>query len=146
MILRVLVSSPKDDLADFSTDLIVVANAHFHVHFAALLNSVRGVTMAIDITKEELITFGGLVKILPRRPRGKPTHISTFCRWRFRGLKGIKLEAVRVGGVWMTSMEAFQRFTDRLTAQAEAAEVTLSDSHRRPAHEAADAALEADQW
>ena len=102
--------------------------------------------MAIDVKKEKLITFGGLVKTLPRRRRGKPTHISTGLRWRSLGLKGIKLEAVRVGGVWMTSMEAFQRFTDRLTAQAEAAEVTLSDSRRRPAHEAADATLEADQW
>ena len=36
-------------------------------------------------------------------------------RWVTRGSKGAKLEALRVGGLWRTSVEALQRFADAST-------------------------------
>jgi len=41
---------------------------------------------------------------------------STLHRWRFPGLGGIRLECIKVGGVWHTSEEALQRFFEKLTA------------------------------
>ena len=43
-------------------------------------------------------------------------HISACYRWIQRGVRGAKLEAIRVGGSTYTSMEAIQRFADRLGA------------------------------
>ncbi|MEK6236566.1 MAG: DUF1580 domain-containing protein [Planctomycetales bacterium] len=42
-------------------------------------------------------------------------HPSTIHRWRDPGLRGVRLEAIRIGGAWHTSMEAFQRFCEALT-------------------------------
>lgn len=54
---------------------------------------------------------------LPSRgPNGRRTHHSTCLRWVLRGVRGVKLEAVRMGGRWMTSLEALDRFTVRVTA------------------------------
>lgn len=73
--------------------------------------------MSIDIQSEKLISFSELASSLPRRRNGKKTHLSTVHRWRAIGLAGgIKLDAVMVGGVWVTSWEAFRKFTSRVTA------------------------------
>lgn len=71
--------------------------------------------MPIDIHSDELLTFRDLAKALPPRRQGRPIHLSTIHRWRSRGLRGIKLEAVRIGGAWHTSWEAFARFCRALT-------------------------------
>jgi hypothetical protein len=63
----------------------------------------------------DLITFKRAVKIVPRRRRGKRVHVGTLHRWRSRGLKGIRLPALRVGGVWMTSAAALNWFFQRLS-------------------------------
>ena len=56
--------------------------------------------MAIDITREQPITFKRLVRELSERSGDRPLHKSTPMRWHARGLRGIKLEAVRIGGTW----------------------------------------------
>jgi len=71
--------------------------------------------MSIDLNREQLISLAELARNLPRRRRGRPVHASTVHRWRARGVDGIRLECVRIGGAWCTSREAFQRFSDRLT-------------------------------
>lgn len=75
--------------------------------------------MSIDPSLEKLISFHELARSLPSRRNGRPLHVSTIHRWRSRGLGGIRLEAVRIGGAWHSSEEAFSRFTARLTARAE---------------------------
>lgn len=70
----------------------------------------------IDITKEKLITLVEAAALLPSSRRGKKTHFVTLARWRKHGSRGVRLECVRVGGSWMTSIEAVQRFVDRLSA------------------------------
>jgi hypothetical protein len=62
---------------------------------------------------ENLLSLSDAAKSLPRRP-----HISTLHRWRLRGVRGIKLETVLVGGARLTSQQALQRFCDRVTAAA----------------------------
>jgi hypothetical protein len=50
-------------------------------------------------------------------PRGqKCLHPSTAHRWRYPGIAGVRLECLKVGGVWHTSEAALQRFFERLTA------------------------------
>jgi len=45
----------------------------------------------------------------------RPLHISTLVRWVTKGIGGVKLEAEKCGGRWVTSREALQRFVARLT-------------------------------
>lgn len=73
----------------------------------------------IDIRREQMITFGRLARSLPRRRMDRPVHPSTVHRWRSKGIRGIRLEAVRIGGAWQTSQEAFERFVAKLTAAEE---------------------------
>jgi hypothetical protein len=69
----------------------------------------------ISIGSEELLSFTQLAKRIPRRRNDRPVHLSTIHRWRHPGIGGIRLECIRIGGVWHTSMEAFQRWCDRLS-------------------------------
>jgi len=72
---------------------------------------------------------------------GCPTHLSTVLRAITKGLKSatgerIRLEALRVGGRWITSREAVERFTARLTSAAldhdgKGAEPPLRSSRQR---------------
>jgi hypothetical protein len=99
--------------------------------------------MAIEFKSEKLITFRQLIQSLPKRD-GRSVHISTIHRWRSRGSKGVRLEAIRVGGSWMTSHEAFQRFCDHLTALA--TEPVPPTRMHRGAHKSADEKLQKDGW
>jgi hypothetical protein len=54
---------------------------------------------------------------------GRPTHLSTALRAITRGVKSttgarVRLEALRVGGRWVTSREAVERFIMKLTGAA----------------------------
>ncbi len=71
----------------------------------------------IDIATESLIPLREAPRRLPPRPTGKRVHISACYRWVSRGVRGIRLEAIRVGGTMYTSLEALQRFADRLGPQ-----------------------------
>ena len=74
----------------------------------------------IDIAKEKLITLNEAAAFWPRARQGKKCHRSTVLRLVLRGRRGVKLEAVKVGAGWATSVEAIQRFFDRLTAATSA--------------------------
>jgi hypothetical protein len=69
----------------------------------------------IQIASDQLITFAQLAKRIPRRRNERPVHPSTIHRWRSPGLRGVRLECIRIGGAWHTSIEAFQRFCERLS-------------------------------
>jgi hypothetical protein len=88
--------------------------------------------MSIDLNEEQLVTLKELARSLPKRRNNRSVHIATVHRWRTRGLAGgIRLEAVRIGGVWHTSQEAFQRFCDRLTAASESPEPDWAPTRSR---------------
>ena len=71
---------------------------------------------------EQLHTLNQIIKrrIIPPSRSGKRVHVSTLIRWIRQGLKTshgqrVRLEAVRVGGKWATSLEALDRFFHALT-------------------------------
>ena len=71
----------------------------------------------IDLARETVasLTEAAKWKRLPRRRQGKRPHVSTLYRWATAGVAGVKLETIRVGGTLCTSLEALQRFFERLS-------------------------------
>ncbi len=69
----------------------------------------------IDIACDELIPIREVPKRLPKKPCGKRIHISAVYRWMQKGVRGVKLDFVFIGGTRYTSVEALQRFVDRLS-------------------------------
>jgi len=67
---------------------------------------------AIDIATEELIPVRDVPSRLPAK-NGKRVHFSAVYRWMKRGVGGVRLEYVSIGGTRYTSVEALQRFADR---------------------------------
>jgi hypothetical protein len=55
---------------------------------------------------------------MPRRRGNRKVNISTVFRWAQRGLRGIKLETIQLGGTKCTSEAALQRFFASLTDAA----------------------------
>ena len=70
----------------------------------------------IDIAHETTISFSEAADSLPTR-RGRKPHIASIHRWATRGFNGVCLEYLKLGGQRITSVEAVQRFLDRLTEQ-----------------------------
>jgi hypothetical protein len=75
----------------------------------------------IDSQSEQIITFTQAADELPRRRRGRKTHVSTLFRWSTTGCRGVVLETIQVGGTRCTSREALQRFFERLCEARQAA-------------------------
>ena len=83
----------------------------------------------IDTAVENLIPLRDVPRLLPPRPNGKRLHISSVYRWTLRGVKGVRLETVKIGGTAYTSREAIQRFSERLTG-ADAAQQPVNPVSR----------------
>ncbi|MFO0787081.1 MAG: DUF1580 domain-containing protein [Phycisphaerales bacterium] len=96
----------------------------------------------IQIAHEQLIALRDAPKHLPPRPGGKRVHISAVYRWITKGVSGVVLEAVRIGGTTYTSLEALQRFADRLSEPPPRVTVTGPAASARLARNAAQRALE----
>jgi hypothetical protein len=69
----------------------------------------------IDIASETVLTLSEAAERLPRRRRGRQTHVSTLYRWTVSGCRGVLLEHTQIGATRATSLEALQRFFDRLS-------------------------------
>lgn len=63
----------------------------------------------------KLLTFPQAAKFLPGHP-----HVSTLHRWRLRGVKGVRLQTMLVGGRRFVSRYALAQFVAAVTAKAEA--------------------------
>jgi len=64
----------------------------------------------ISWREEELLSLTEAAKRLPGRAGGKRPHVSTLYRWVLKGVRGVRLEALPMGGTLYTSAEALQRF------------------------------------
>lgn len=102
--------------------------------------------MPILLDSEKLLSFPELARALPRRRQGRPVHVSTIHRWRKPGVNGVRLEAIRIGGAWHTSWEAFQRFCERLSGVQEGANPTVAAEDKDPARDDHRAELDAERW
>ncbi len=74
----------------------------------------------IDLAAEMPIPLADACRLIPPGRGGKQTHLSTLLRWILKGVKGpdgaiVRLDAIRLGGRWVTSREAIQRFAEHLT-------------------------------
>ncbi len=79
----------------------------------------------IDTLTESVLTFSQAADELPRRRRGRKTHVSTLYRWATAGCRGVVLETIQIGGSRCTSREALQRFFERLSVPPGPASSTL---------------------
>jgi hypothetical protein len=76
--------------------------------------------MPIEISTEEILTLAQAAAELPRRRRGRKTHVSTLYRWTVSGCRGVILESIQIGATRATSREALQRFFVRLSNPSQA--------------------------
>jgi hypothetical protein len=71
--------------------------------------------MPIIVAEETVIPLAEVPKYVPTRRGGKKLHAATAFRWVKDGVRGVKLESLRVGGTLCTSVQALQRFFERLS-------------------------------
>ena len=74
--------------------------------------------MPIDVTRDTLIRFRDLPS-WSKEHFGKRIHPSTFQRWRLRGVRGVKLASILIGGERYSSEESLQTFFAATTAAAD---------------------------
>jgi hypothetical protein len=73
----------------------------------------------IDRDTERLMTLTAAARTIPSRKEGSGVAPSTLWRWHVRGVRGVRLETLLVGGLRFTSNEAIKRFFERSTAAAD---------------------------
>jgi hypothetical protein len=78
--------------------------------------------MAIDVFSEQVVSLAEAARKLPKLRNGKSPHVSTLYRWVLRGKRCpngtvARLETIKIGWSTCTSLEALQRFFDRLTGE-----------------------------
>src|SRR3954469_461769 len=76
--------------------------------------------MSINLTREKLITLSQASRWIGKGRAGRPLHQLTVLRWILDGVRTktgetVRLEGCRLGSRWLTSIEALQRFSNRLT-------------------------------
>jgi hypothetical protein len=98
----------------------------------------------LDLTAETPLPLAEAARLVPPARSGKRTHLSTLLRWILKGAKApngqlVRLEAVRLGGRWMTSAPALQRFAEALTPRldGEASQAPRTPGKRQRAAESA---------
>jgi hypothetical protein len=102
----------------------------------------------LDLSIETPLPLKSATALVPPGRSGQRTHPSTLLRWIVRGAKApsgdrVRLEAVRLGGKWVTSREAIQRFAEQLTPRfdSERLRAPRTPAQRRRADERADREL-----
>lgn len=105
--------------------------------------------MAIELHTERIMSLTEAAKSLPRL-NGRRPAISTLWRWARKGVRGVRLDYIRVGRGIATSAEALSRFFNALAdvdaqeqpaARAGATAPTLSSRVRQQQQATADEVL-----
>lgn len=90
----------------------------------------------IDVKTETLI---GLEQARREFPGKEKVSLAALHRWRLKGVRGVVLETLVVGGARYTSLEAIDRFV--AAQNAPESSLTLTAEQRRARSEAARAEL-----
>lgn len=87
-----------------------------------------------DLSKETIIPLCKAAKLLPsaRCPHG--VHVATLHRWIRRGVRGVRLEWIRIGGTTCTSEEALGRFFAALSTTTDNANAAPAGSRSERTH------------
>ena len=80
------------------------------------------------ILSEQVVSIAETPKRIPPMKGGRRVHISTVYRWALRGVRGVVLETIMIGGRRCTSVEAMSRFFERLSNQSREG----TESYKRP--------------
>jgi len=72
-------------------------------------------TVAAEVAAGDVLTCPEVARRGPSTRQGKRLHPSTVLRWVLHGVRTptgqrVRLEAVRLGGRWVTSVSALERF------------------------------------
>lgn len=67
----------------------------------------------IDFETDDLITVGQLAKRLPSIQGARPNQ-STIWRWMHKGIRGVRLETIAVGGRTCTTWKAYLAFANAI--------------------------------
>lgn len=74
-----------------------------------------------ELDEGRLLTFSEAAKYIgrrfPGRRGGRGPNVSTLHRWASRGIRGIRLEVVSVGGTRAVTVAALNRFFGRLAGR-----------------------------
>jgi hypothetical protein len=75
--------------------------------------------VGIDLGSEHVISLAQAARSVPSS-QGKTVHAATVWRWIRKGVlagdgRRVRLDAAKLGGRWVTSKEALQRFLEALT-------------------------------
>ena len=68
--------------------------------------------MAIDLENDTLLSFAEATRRLPGRP-----HRSTLHRWRLRGVNGVRLGTIKVGGRRFIPLSQLNEFVASLSGE-----------------------------
>jgi hypothetical protein len=103
-----------------------------------------------NLLGETLLSLYEAARRLPPGRRGRPVSFSCVLRWITDGIPGpdgrrVKLEAVRVGGRWLTSEEALARWAERLTPRLDSEPAPGTRSATRRGRDSERAARELDR-
>jgi hypothetical protein len=79
------------------------------------------------LENEQIVSFAQGIEYIKIRT-GRKLHTSAIWRWARKGVRGVKLECIRVGGEFMTSIEAIGRFTAALANVEPAVRAGRSDA------------------
>jgi hypothetical protein len=79
-------------------------------------------TVANEVASGDVVTLLELARRGPLTRGGKQLHVATITRWVLEGVRAadgrrVRLEAVRLGGRWVTSEAAYRRFLDAQTPE-----------------------------
>jgi hypothetical protein len=104
----------------------------------------------IDLSTESPLSLNQAARLLPPGRRDRPVSFSCVLRWVLEGAKApsgelVKLEALRLGGRWVTSRKALQRFAERLTPRLDDNPAPLPRSPARRQREDERAARQLDE-
>jgi hypothetical protein len=96
----------------------------------------------IDTSIEQAIPLSLAAREIPNRRGDRGVNVATIWRWMQRGIRGIKLETILIGGQRMTTREAMRRFFAATTEAADGRAPSPAPSlHRQKQIEAAEREL-----
>jgi hypothetical protein len=102
------------------------------------------------VLDEPHITPTALARLVCLEQTSRPIHAGTIIRWITRGVcvrgQTVKLDAIRLGGRWVTSRSALDRFMARLTAASSAEAAPPSVATPATEDERADRELSSQGW
>lgn len=67
----------------------------------------------IDHSTEDILPLSKAAREKVLKHHGRPPHISTLYRWATRGIRGVRLETLLIGGARCTTRQAIYRFIER---------------------------------